>query len=64
MMNADGAVDDGELQFLLQFSTEARKKLSKPYDIGSKEGKFVAPAGIPSRSLRSARCSSLALTGN
>jgi len=41
MMNADGAVDDGEIQFLLQFSIEARKKLSKPYDIGSKEGKFV-----------------------
>ena len=41
MMKADGAVDPGEVQFMIQFTEEATKNLSKPYDISSKEGKFV-----------------------
>ena len=41
MMKADGEVDHGELEFMAKFSKEAQKNLSKPYDISSKEGKFV-----------------------
>ena len=41
IMKADGAVHPGEAQFISQFSKEAQKKLSKPYDLSSKEGKFV-----------------------
>ena len=41
MMKADGALDTGEMQFMAQFSTEEQKKLSKPYDVSSKLGKFI-----------------------
>lgn len=41
MMKADGAVDPGEVQFMVQFSEEEQKKLSKPYNVGSKLGKFI-----------------------
>ena len=41
MMKADGAMDPGEMQFMAQFSEEEQKKLSKPYDVSSKLGKFI-----------------------
>ena len=41
MMKADGVMDPSELQFMGQFSEEEQKKLSKPYDVSSVEGKFV-----------------------
>lgn len=41
MMKADGAIDTSEMEFLAQFSAEEMKKMSKPYDVSSKLGKFV-----------------------
>ena len=41
MMKADNVVDPVEAQFMAQDFEKEQKKLSKPYDVSSKLGKFI-----------------------
>ena len=41
MMKADGTIDPSEVEFFSKFSNEEMKKMSEPYDVGSKLGKFI-----------------------